>query len=102
MCGRCWLTARPAVWSSGATRKYGETRDVSLSDAERRLAQDSVLSHGSQQGVDLKSAIDNVARYDLAQVLLITAGSETAAARLAGFGIPSTFKNWLKKHGPQG
>ena len=89
MYGKCWLAAsspRLVFWLNH--ENYGGARNVLLSGAVERPAQDLVLSQGSRQGADLKGFIKGISRYDLARVLPIIAGSEAGAATLLGIDRP--------------
>jgi transcriptional regulator with GAF, ATPase, and Fis domain len=61
--------------------------------------QDPILGQDIRQGIDLNGIIDQVARHYLEQAMQHTAGNKTRAAKLLGFGNPTTLTNWLRKHG---
>ncbi len=90
---------RAAVWSAGATIDADEARDALLpiSTPDRPTA--PTLAQDIAQGIDLNAIIARVARHYLEQAMTVTAGNKTRAAKLLGFGNPTTLTNWLKKHG---
>ena len=90
---------RAAVWTPGPTMDLEDARDALLPSPTRDLAGDSTLTQDIAQGIDLNATIDQVARYYLEQAMRLTGGNKSRAARLLGFGNPTTLTNWLKKHG---
>ncbi len=90
---------RAAVWSGGETIDADDARDALLPSPIQdpatiqswpKISRKALISHG---------IIDRVARHYLEQALQHTAGNKTRAAKLLGFGNPTTLTNWLKKHG---
>ena len=90
---------RAAVWTPGPTIDLEDARDALLPSPARDLASDPALAQDIAQGIDLNATIDRVARHYLEQAMRLTGGNKTRAARLLGFGNPTTLNNWLKKHG---
>jgi DNA-binding NtrC family response regulator len=94
---------RAAVWTPGPVVDTEDARDALLpaprADSERAPEQDPILAQDIRQGIDLTGIIDRVARHFLEQAMQVTAGNKTQAAKLLGFGNPTTLTNWLKRHG---
>jgi transcriptional regulator with PAS, ATPase and Fis domain len=94
---------RAAVWTAGETIDAEDARDALLapprSDPGPSGDQDQILGQDIQQGIDLNTLIDRVARHYLGRALDAAAGNKTRAAKLLGFGNPTTLTNWLKRHG---
>ena len=90
---------RAAVWTPGPTIDLEDARDALLPSPTRDLASDPALAQDIAQGIDLNATIDRIARHYLEQAMRLTGGNKTRAARLLGFGNPTTLTNWLKKHG---
>jgi DNA-binding NtrC family response regulator len=90
---------RAAVWTPGPLIDADDARDALLPSPSNRPVGDPLLAHDVRQGVDLKGIIDQVARHYLEQALQHTGGNKTQAAKLLGFGNPTTLTNWLRKHG---
>jgi DNA-binding NtrC family response regulator len=90
---------RVAVWTPGPVIDADEARDGLLPHPERSNGHDSVLSDNVRQCIDLTGIIDRVTRHYLEQAMSIKGGNKTRAARLLGFGNPTTRTNWLRKHG---
>jgi DNA-binding NtrC family response regulator len=88
-----------AVWTPGPTIDLEDARDALLPRPMRDLASDPHLAQDVSQGIDLNATIDRIARHYLEQAMRLTGGNKTRAARLLGFGNPTTLSNWLKKHG---
>ena len=94
---------RAAVWTPGPVIDLDDARDALLPALHRGRGnsndQDPILSRDLRQGIDLNIIINRVARHYLEQAMQITGGHKTRAAKLLGFGNPTTLTNWLKKHG---
>jgi len=94
---------RAAVWTAGETIDAEDARDALLapprSDPGPSGDQDQILGQDIQQGIDLNGLIDRVARHYLERAVDAAAGNKTRAAKLLGFGNPTTLTNWLKRHG---
>ena len=94
---------RAAVWTAGETIDAEDARDALLlpprPDPGPAGDQDQILGQDIQQGIDLNGLIDRVARHYLERALDAAAGNKTRAAKLLGFGNPTTLTNWLKRHG---
>ena len=94
---------RAAVWTAGETIDAEDARDALLlpprPDPGPSSDQDQILGQDIQQGIDLNGLIDRVARHYLERALDAAAGNKTRAAKLLGFGNPTTLTNWLKRHG---
>jgi transcriptional regulator with PAS, ATPase and Fis domain len=90
---------RAAVWTPGPTIDTDDARDALLPCPGNSDAQDPVLAQDIRQGVDLNGVIDHVARHYLEQAMQAAGGNKARAAKLLGFGNPTTLTNWLKKHG---
>jgi len=90
---------RAAVWTPGDLIDTDDARDALLPTPNAQPGQDPVLSQDIRQGIDLNGIIDQVARHYLEQAMQHCAGNKTRAARLLGFGNPTTLTNWLRKHG---
>jgi transcriptional regulator with GAF, ATPase, and Fis domain len=90
---------RAAVWTPGPVIDVDDARDALLPCREGDNGRDPVLSQDVRQGIDLNQIIDRVARHYLEQAMQISGGNKTRAAKLLGFGNPTTLTNWLKKHG---
>lgn len=90
---------RAAVWTPVPVIDAEEARDALLPNPEGSDVHDPVLSHDVRQGIDLNGIIDRVARHDLEQAMQIAGGNKTRAAKLLGFGNPTTLTNWLRKNG---
>jgi transcriptional regulator with GAF, ATPase, and Fis domain len=90
---------RAAVWTPGPVIAADDARDALLPRPKGSDEHDPVLSCDIRQGIDLNGIIDRVARHYLEQAMSVTGGNKTRAARLLGFGNPTTMTNWLKKHG---
>ena len=93
---------RAAVWSGGPTIHADEARDALLpsgrSQSEQTPGQDTIISQDVRQGIDLNGIIERVARHYLEQAVQLAGGNKARAARLLGFGNPTTLANWLKKY----
>ena len=90
---------RAAVWSTGPTIDADEARDALLPNPTQDQASDPTLAQDVAQGIDLNAIIDRVARHYLEQAMTLANGNKTRAAKLLGFGNPTTLTNWLKRHG---
>jgi len=94
---------RAAVWTAGETIDAEDARDALLvpprPGPEPAGDQDQILGQDIQQGIDLNGLIDRAARHYLERALDAAAGNKTRAAKLLGFGNPTTLTNWLKRHG---
>ncbi len=94
---------RAAVWTAGETIDAEDARDallVPLRSAPGLAGdQDPILGQDILQGIDLNGLIDRVARHYLERAVGAAAGNKTRAAKLLGFGNPTTLTNWLKRHG---
>jgi transcriptional regulator with PAS, ATPase and Fis domain len=90
---------RAAVWTPVPVIDAEDARDALLPRSEGSTGRDSVPSHDVRQGIDLNGIIDRVARHYLEQAMQITGGNKTRAAKLLGFGNPTTLTNWLRKQG---
>jgi DNA-binding NtrC family response regulator len=94
---------RAAVWTPGPVVGTEDARDALLprprSSSAQSPNQDSVLGKDVEQGIDLNSIINLVARHYLERALEIAGGNKSRAAKLLGFANPTTLTNWLKKHG---
>lgn len=94
---------RAAVWTAGETIDAEDARDALLvpprPDPGLAGDQDPILGQDIQQGIDLNGLIDRVARHYLERAVDAAAGNKTRAAKLLGFGNPTTLTNWLKRHG---
>ncbi|MGB5737182.1 MAG: helix-turn-helix domain-containing protein, partial [Thiohalocapsa sp.] len=75
-----------------------DARDALLPAPSAQPGQDPVLVQDIRQGIDLNGIIDQVARHYLEQAMQHTAGNKSRAAKLLGFGNPTTLTNWLRKH----
>jgi DNA-binding NtrC family response regulator len=94
---------RAAVWTPGPLIDAEDVRDALLPApplaGDQTPDQDPVLAQDIKQGIDLNGIIDRVARHYLEQAMEVTAGNKTQAAKLLGFGNPTTLTNWLRRHG---
>ena len=90
---------RAAVWTPGDIIDTDDARDALLPAPDAKPDQDPILAQAIRQGIDLNGIIDRVARHYLEQAMQHTAGNKTRAAKLLGFGNPTTLTNWLRKHG---
>jgi DNA-binding NtrC family response regulator len=94
---------RAAVWTTGPLIDAEDARDALLPaprpDADGAPEKDPILTRDIKQGIDLNGIIDRVARHYLEQAMGVTAGNKTQAAKLLGFGNPTTLTNWLRRHG---
>jgi DNA-binding NtrC family response regulator len=90
---------RAAVWSVGPTIDAEEARDALLPSRTGEQTPDPTLAWDVAQGIDLNAVINRVARHYLEQAMTLTNGNKTRAAKLLGFGNPTTLTNWLKRHG---
>jgi DNA-binding NtrC family response regulator len=94
---------RAAVWTPGPLIDAEDVRDALLPApplaGDQTPDQDPVLAQDIKQGIDLNGIIDRVARHYLEQAMGVTAGNKTQAAKLLGFGNPTTLTNWLRRHG---
>ena len=90
---------RAAVWSAGPIIDADEARDALLPSPTRDQTPDPTLAQDVAQGIDLNAIIDRVARHYLEQAMVLTDGNKTRAAKLLGFGNPTTLTNWLKRQG---
>ena len=90
---------RAAVWTPGWVIDAEDARDALLPCPGSNNGQDPILAQDIRQGIDLNGIIDRVARHYLEQAMQTTGGNKTRAARLLGFGDPTTLTNWLRKHG---
>jgi DNA-binding NtrC family response regulator len=90
---------RAAVWTPGPVIDVDDARDALLPCPQGGSGRDPVLSQNVSEGIDLKEIIERVARHYLEHAMQIAGGNKTRAAKLLGFGNPTTLTNWLKKHG---
>jgi transcriptional regulator with PAS, ATPase and Fis domain len=90
---------RAAVWTPGPVIDADDARDALLPCPGSSNGQDPVLTQDIRQGIDLNGIIDKVARHYLEQAMQSAGGNKTRAAKLLGFGNPTTLTNWLRKHG---
>ena len=90
---------RAAVWTPGSLIDQQDVHDALLHCPKKNKQQASLLDQDIRQGIDLNNTIDQVARYYLEQAMQYTGGNKTRAAKLLGFGNPTTLSNWLRKHG---
>ena len=90
---------RAAVWTPGDIIDTDDARDALLPAPAGQPGQDPILGQDIREGIDLNGIIDRVARHYLEQATQHTAGNKTRAAKLLGFGKPTTLTNWLRKHG---
>jgi transcriptional regulator with GAF, ATPase, and Fis domain len=90
---------RAAVWTPGDIIDADDARDALLPAPVAKPDQDPILAQAIRQGIDLNGIIDRVARHYLEQAMQHTGGNKTRAAKLLGFGNPTTLTNWLRKHG---
>ena len=94
---------RASVWTPGPIIDSDDARDALLpipgSGPGPYSERDQILAQDIRQRIDLNGIIDHVARHYLEQAMQTTGGNKTRAARLLGFGNPTTLNNWLKKHG---
>ncbi len=90
---------RAAVWTPGSLIDHQDARDALLPYTGKNNQPGSLLAQDVRQGIDLNNTIDQVARYYLEQAMQHTGGNKTRAAKLLGFGNPTTLTNWLRKHG---
>jgi DNA-binding NtrC family response regulator len=90
---------RAAVWTPGPVIDVDDASDALLPCPAGSEGREPVLSQDVRQGIDLNGIIDRVARHYLEQAMEITGGNKTRAAKLLGFGNPTTLTNWLKRHG---
>ncbi len=89
---------RAAVWTPGPIIDSDYARDALLPCPGNSNGRDPILAQDIRQGIDLNGIIDRVARHYLEQTMQYTSGNKTRAAKLLGFGNPTTLTNWLKKY----
>lgn len=89
---------RAAVWTPGATIDAADARDALLPRPSRDADDASILGRELREDFDLKALLDNVARHYLERAVAVSRGNKTRAAKLLGFGNPTTLNNWLKKY----
>ncbi len=90
---------RAAVWTPGPVMDVDDASDALLPCPVGTEGREPVLSQDVRQGIDINGIIDRVARHCPEQAMEVTGGNKTRAAKLLGFGNPTTLTNWLKKHG---
>ena len=90
---------RAAVWTPGTLIDADDARDALLPSPDIGPGKDPILAQDVRQKIDITALIDRVARHYLEQAMQITGNNKARAAKLLGFGNPTTLTNWLKKHG---
>ncbi len=81
---------RAAVWTPAPVIDVGDARDALLPCRDGSNRRDSVLSQDVGQGIDLSGIIDRVRRHYPEHAMQIAGGNKTRAAKLLGFGNPTT------------
>jgi transcriptional regulator with GAF, ATPase, and Fis domain len=90
---------RAAVWTPGSLIDADDAQDALVASPANSPGGDPVLARDVRQGIDLTGIIDEVARHYLEAAMQVTANNKARAAKLLGFGNPTTLTNWLKRHG---
>lgn len=89
---------RAAVWTPGSTIDTADAQDALLQHPSSSETGVAILGRELSEDFDLKGLLDVVARHYLERALQLSQGNKTHAAKLLGFGNPTTLNNWLKKH----